>query len=453
MRIDKLSLANFRYFDQRDFTFHPEFNLIVGVNGTGKSSILDALSISLATWLLGFKSKLDVRGIEPGDARLATLKRDGTWKFDGSQKHDGRVRRIGNDGKPHLEAQYPVAINAIGMIDGNQVAWSRTKESETGVTRYGESKALIAKAEEADLLIRLGKIQTLPLIAYYGTMRLWQEPKKLLGESRIDGPEALMDKATLSRLDGYRHSVDPRISVKNLIGWFARQEWVRFQSGAENIALNIVRDAAVNCIEGAESLYFDPELGQLMVAIRNRGSYPFANLSDGQRGMLAMVVDIAQKAEKLNSHLGDKFLIDTPGVVLIDELDLHLHPRWQRRITDDLRRTFPKIQFICTTHSPQLIGQAKANEIILLDKPEKHPGQSYGMDSNWILRHVMDSNDRDPVVAGKLDAIFEDIENGQFDSAQKKLNAVRTEVGEHPDLVEAEALISRYTRFDHPTAE
>jgi len=453
MRIDKLTLKNFRHFENRDFAFHPEFNLIVGVNGTGKSSILDALSISLATWLLGFKSKLDVRGIEPGDARLKTFQADGSWNMDGSQKFDGRVRRIGNNGKPHLEAQYPVAIDALGTIEGNLIAWSRTKESETGGTRYGEAKALITKADESDLLIRLGKTQTLPLIAYYGTMRLWQEPKKLLGESRIDGPEALMDKSMLSRLDGYRHSVDPRISVKNLIAWFARQEWVRFQSGTENTALNIVSEAVLGCIESAESLYFDPELGQLMVSIRDRGSYPFANLSDGQRGMLAMVADIAQKAGKLNPHLGEKFLIDTPGVVLIDELDLHLHPRWQRRIVEDLRRSFPKIQFICTTHSPQLIGQAKTNEIILLDKPEKHPGQSYGMDTNWILRHVMDSVDRDPVVAGKLNAIFEDIESGQFDSAQQKLNAIRTEIGEHPDLVEAEALISRYTRFDHPTAE
>jgi predicted ATP-binding protein involved in virulence len=163
--------------------------------------------------------------------------------------------------------------------------------------------------------------------------------------------------------------------------------------------------------------------------------------------MLAMVGDIAQKAAKLNPQLGANVLLETPGVVLIDELDLHLHPRWQRRVITDLRRTFPKIQFICTTHSPQLIGQAKSGEIILLDElQDEHPGQSFGMDSNWVLRHIMGSDDRDPQVAARLDEIFEDIEESRFEEAGVKVSELRKEIGEHPDLVEAEALISRYTR-------
>lgn len=138
----------------------------------------------------------------------------------------------------------------------------------------------------------------------------------------------------------------------------------------------------------------------------------------------------------------------TPGIVLIDELDLHLHPKWQRRIIGDLRRTFPQIQFICTTHSPQLIGQCKPEEIILLDTPEEpHPGQSYGMDSNWILRHIQDSDDRDPAIEAKLSSIFEAIEEAEFEQAESEIVKLRAEIGEHPDLVEAEALINRYTRF------
>ena len=105
-----------------------------------------------------------------------------------------------------------------------------------------------------------------------------------------------------------------------------------------------------------------------------------------------MVADIARRACLLNPHLGGAVLEETPGIVLIDELDLHLHPKWQRRIIGDLRRTFPKIQFIATTHSPQLIGQVKPDEILLLDAEEteetRHPGQSYGMDSNWIRTYA-----------------------------------------------------------------
>ncbi|WP_133512774.1 AAA family ATPase [Candidatus Thiosymbion oneisti] len=93
---------------------------------------------------------------------------------------------------------------------------------------------------------------------------------------------------------------------------------------------------------------------------------PFSNLSDGQRSTAALVGDMAQRAARLNPHYGGEVLQQTSGVILIDELDLHLHPRWQRRIIEDLRRTFPKIQFICTTHSPFLIQSLRSGEELLM---------------------------------------------------------------------------------------
>ena len=90
---------------------------------------------------------------------------------------------------------------------------------------------------------------------------------------------------------------------------------------------------------------------------------PFSKLSDGQRAMLAMVGDIARRAALLNPHLGEKAPAETPGIVMIDEIDLHLHPRWQRQIVDDLKRTFPKMQFIATTHSPFIIQSLEEGEL------------------------------------------------------------------------------------------
>ena len=81
-----------------------------------------------------------------------------------------------------------------------------------------------------------------------------------------------------------------------------------------------------------------------------------------------MIGDLVRRAVLLNPQLGEKVLEETPGIVLIDELDLHLHPKWQRRIIEDLRRTFPKIQFIATTHSPFLIQSLRSGEeLIMLD--------------------------------------------------------------------------------------
>lgn len=95
---------------------------------------------------------------------------------------------------------------------------------------------------------------------------------------------------------------------------------------------------------------------------------PFRMLSDGVRNMLAMVADIAYRAAVLNPQLEEQAASETPGIVLIDEIDLHLHPKWQRKVVNDLRKTFPKIQFIATTHSPFIIQSLKDGELINLDK-------------------------------------------------------------------------------------
>ena len=212
--------------------------------------------------------------------------------------------------------------------------------------------------------------------------------------------------------------------------------------------LELVNTAIDSCLENAKKIHYDLKLKSIAVEWKTGEATLFDHLSDGQRTLLAMVADIARRACLLNPHLGENVLLETPGIVLIDERDLHLHPKWQRRIIGDLRRVFPRIQFICTTHSPQLIGECKPEEIIMLDEPDtEHPGQSYGMDSNWILRHVMGSVDRDPDVAAKLDAIFEAIEDAHFEKAEQAVSELRVEIGDHPELVEAEALISRYTRF------
>lgn len=93
----------------------------------------------------------------------------------------------------------------------------------------------------------------------------------------------------------------------------------------------------------------------------------FDDLSDGYKNIVRLSLDIAYKAIKLNPHLGSEVVINTKGVVLIDEIDMHLHPKWQKTIIADLKRTFPNIQFITTTHSPFIVQSLKAREIINLD--------------------------------------------------------------------------------------
>ena len=339
MRIDRLIVKNFKGFKHREFQFHPQFNLIAGVNGTGKTSVLDALSVAVGSWFLGF-SGCDTRHIRQTEVTLSHFGDKG-WEF-----------------------QHPCTVETTGEVVAQTLSWSRSLNTPGGRTTYGEARNIKDMATRIHDSVRSGGDDSLPLVSYYGTGRLWNAPRE---QAQVKNEQKIARKEKMSRLEGYRNSVDPRLSVAELVSWIARQSWIKFQKGGQTKPLfDTVQKAIISCIDGATHLDFDADLGEIIAEIAGQDKQPFNNLSDGQRCMLAMVGDIAEKAATLNPHWGSKVLEETPGVVLIDELDLHLHPKWQRRVIEDLRRTFPKIQFFATTHSPFLIQSLRSGEELIL---------------------------------------------------------------------------------------
>lgn len=345
MRIDRLRLSNFKGFAERELTFHPEFNLIVGENGTGKTSVLEALSIAVGSWFLGMRG-YDSRHIRPADVRLV-----------GMDTPDG-VR---------WEDQYPTTVESSGEVMNTKLIWSRALASSTSRTTYVDARSVKTLAERAQGAVKRREDVTLPLISYYGTGRLWNVPRET---AKVRGVEKVASGAKLSRLSAYANSVDPRLSVSELVAWIARESWRSFQkSGANSLTFSQARSAMIRHIERAEDIYFDAEYGEVVMRHEGGERQPFNNLSDGQRTMLALVGDMARKAATLNPHLGEEVLAKTPGVVLIDELDLHLHPKWQRHVIEDLRTTFPSLQFFATTHSPFLIQSLRSGaELVMLEE-------------------------------------------------------------------------------------
>jgi len=347
MRIDELNLENFRRFENQQFHFTPSFNLLVGRNGSGKTTVLDGLSIAMGSWLLGMayhNKDCKARSIERVEARLKCIR----------YNKDGR-------GFVRYEFQHPVVVRARGEVGGEVLEWRRTLESQSGRTTTTGASNLKWRARVAGRKAMKGEEDiTLPLISYYGTGRIWQQPRDLKVRR-----ESSNTKASKSRLKGYLNSHAPRSDANGLFRWIQTQEYIALQEG-QAPELNAVKKAILGCIEGGKRIYFSVKLADLILEIEGQERQPFNNLSDGYRNMIAMVGDIAWKAVQLNPHLGTKAAAETPGIVLIDELDLHLHPIWQRRVIDDLRRTFPKVQFICTTHSPFLIQAVRAGEVIPL---------------------------------------------------------------------------------------
>jgi predicted ATP-binding protein involved in virulence len=426
MQVDHLTIENFDGFAHRTFSFNPRFNLLVGDNATGKSSVLDALAVAVGSWFLGLRGFEKGPGISPEQVRVTAHAHLDSYTF---------------------EKQFASRIECDGVVMGQRINWARELQREGGRTTAMNAKAISEAASEAERRVRAGEEITLPLICTYGTERLWFEKghhTSKTGGEKVQSSPVVWTKRRPSRLDGYRDCFNFTIQETALLEWIRDQTTVSLPLKQDTIALSVVKSAIIRCVEGAKSFYYDGRYNDLVILLDEYGPQLFKNLSDGQRIMLTLVGDLASRAAILNPHLANAALRDTPGVVMVDELDLHLHPRWQRRVIHDLKATFPSLQFIATTHSPQLIGEAQPEEIRLLDGGETTvPPRSFGIDSSRVLEEVMGTTSRTSSVEDLLTHLFKSIDDEDFDSARRLLAEVETKLGSgDPEVTRARALMT-----------
>lgn len=378
MRIDRLHIENFRKYANNDFAFHPQFNLVIGENGAGKTSLLEALAVVIGSWLLGIRG-YDSRHIQKRDIRRET-------QFVGK-------RFVFRDFTP-------VKVEAWGEVASEpDVHWSRELGSRDyrSRTTYRNAARIRELAEMRGKDANEGKEVILPLISYYGADRLWALPPDSDRESSINAAQdfnrensADSDADWFSdRFLGYRYSVDNRTDLKSLMRWMAYERRVEIDEEDQSPYLRTVLAAISRCLpEHVRRVRYSIRQETLMFDFDDGRIIPMSDLSDGYRTMIAIIGDIACKAVLLNPHLNEQAINETPGVVLIDELDQHLHPRWQRRIIEDLRRTFPNIQFICTTHSPFLIQSLREGKLIQLDDGDQDGDEYYDQSIEDIVENV-----------------------------------------------------------------
>jgi predicted ATP-binding protein involved in virulence len=429
MRIDRLEVQNFKKFAAQTFELHPHFTLLVGENGAGKTSVLDALAVSLGVWLT-----------YPPDTGLRSSNRNilkAEIRLEPSQEGD-RIQ---------FRERSPVWVRATGQIGNHEnVVWTRWFGKGTKATSKDVKQAL---AIIADIYQRdaAGQDILLPVLAYYGAGRAW-----LPSNQRVHRETKPSEPAR--RFNAFYDCFNERIRFADLSAWFRRELIASAnRKGRMRPGFEVVRRAILRCVDEASDVWFDPDREQLVLSIQGQPQ-PFDNLSAGQRMMLALVADLAIKAVTQNAHLLPpdelgpedaplpRLLRETPGVVLIDELDVHLHPRWQRRVATDLKTTFPAIQFVCTSHSPQVIGEVPREEVRLIG-PEgvTQPSVALGADSNWILDHVMTGTASETASARTLQRQAEDaLEAGDLLAAEDKLRALRNLLdGDTGELVRLES--------------
>ena len=336
MRIDNITIKNFRGFEEISVPLHPHFNLIIGDNGSGKSAVLEALTIAMGSLFLGINGT-DSRSIREADVRLRT--------FDGFQ-----------------EKQFPVEITAQGYIDNSFISWTREQVSENGSTLSKRANTIKKTAEILDKQVRNGVPITMPVLAYYSTGRLW---KDLIERKTIKEPKQVI----ASRFRAYKSCLQAISTFKIFLKWYKGKEQSAIQKREEDFALISIKKLIINNLPNCKNIYYEfdeDKIQGLKIELFDGKILPFEYLSDGTRNLFAMLADIAYKCLVLNPHLKEEALEKSNGIVLIDELDLHLHPEWQKQIIVSLKQAFPNIQFIATTHSPFLIQEAEEGQLLKL---------------------------------------------------------------------------------------
>lgn len=360
MRIDKITFQNFKGFERFDQRLDQRFTLIIGNNGAGKTTILDSLSIAFGSFLLG---------IPVSKAR----------HISHSEVHE-QVRDY--DGALDFNLAYPVFVEAEGTLDvevtrhPQTLTWKRVLSSKKGRTNTKDATSLKDKSADLFTKIKEGQDTTLPLLSYYGTGRLWLLPKNRAPNEKI------------SRFDAYDNSHEPQVSAKDLLAWLEKERLLELETEKPSLRLKAWKDAVEGCFDEPIRISFSPSRKRLEISfIQKEKTVSYENLSHGQRTILAMVGDIAFKSIILNPHLRDDAVCNTAGIVLIDEIDLHLHPRWQKKIIPALLKAFPKIQFIATTHSPFVIQSLHEGQVLNLDEMELD-GEVYDLSIHKIASEI-----------------------------------------------------------------
>ena len=423
MKITKMEMKNFRGFEEKSLEFSENFNVLIGGNGTGKTSILDALAIGLHALL------------------AKVLHRSGKKIYE----DDVHRKKLSENPDLPPESQFPSAllfhgIPTIGDHRDNEAAWSEHIGAR-GTPEEWKPLSMKWTTEYGSLLqgvIQIGQAFSTPCFTYYGAWRTVRKGKGRVSEGN----------GKPSRKDGYRQCLDPAIDEDALVQWIKNMEFRALKTREKNPSLEAVRNAMAKCVKDCQKVEMDRDGEELCVTLEDGCELPFRMLSDGYRNVLSMVGDIARRAAILNPYWGESAPLETPGVVLIDEIDLHLHPQWQREIVEGLRSAFPKMQFIVTTHSPFIIQSLKPGELIDLDENDGLEGTEHSIEDiaekymgvdlpqrSQRYREMMEAAKKYYAVLKRAKDAAGDVDSGEVKNLKAELDELSAPFSDNPAYV------------------
>lgn len=412
MKIQSLQLKNFRCFNNEIIRFHDKLTVLVGVNGSGKTALIEAVAMILGD-IVRYAVSNEV-------LRYNLEHKDTTF----SSKENVSIK-----------ANFSAFNNIFSWYDP-VVEESKEGFVKTKIVNYGKN----SNPYFINKLISLQDVY--PVIAYYSSYRL-------LGNAVSSG-ERNFDR---NRLDAYVSCFEPEVDFNRIITWLDAldaSEARSMRSGENNTdyrELKTLREAVNKSLPGYKDFRFinvPPEFA--LTRIKDEQIITFRQLSAGYRIMFALVLDLARRMAVANGGIfaqQGKSALESPAIVLIDEVELHLHPSWQQTVLPSLMEIFPNTQFIVTTHSPQVLSSISSECIRILNDGKVYgaPAGSQGAESSRLLKRILGVDPRPPLdpVTKTLEAYKKLVYEDKWDSEEaKKLRHYLDDVfrGEEPVLTE-----------------
>ena len=383
-RFREIRLENYRCFDELTLPLEEDTTVLFAENGGGKTALLTALAMGLAV-------------VQPGAP--------GTLKLDA--RRDPRMRTLDEKGWREPVGTCKVRWTAdVGELES--VTWLTAAHPAAG-RKMNEHQLILEALERARV-----PGDRWPLFVWYGVDRL----------GRPRGRRRKVER-TRDRWEAYTSALNPNLDESSLLQWLQDEmlgDVVRRQQyEPERLFHAAVMEATARATPGVEHAWYDPVEQGPMVLFDDGHTAPWSELSDGYHVFIALVADIARRAVMLNEFDGAEAPKHVEGVVLIDEIDLHLHPRWQREALPRLRDVFPKLQLIVTTHSPQVLSSVENRHVrrLIDGRLQEHPVFVEGRDTNAILREYMRTDDRDDKGAAELNRLHRAIDRGDRVEAER----------------------------------